>query len=229
MEHKNLLEIKLMNKNLALLLFTFIFAINTFVKASNGHIILNTGEKLEVTIKISDGLMNPGTTFYDLQWGIKYYDKDDKKQNIKLSLVKELYFKIDTNEYQMVCFKNTMKVKDKNYVAKDYVLLYLVQKGNLSNYSYYYGTMNYRVVGPSMNNGGRSMSLYSVPINADWIFLNVLQLEGKEPIKVTNRSFKKPLLEYLATCKDVTVKIENETYGEKDLITIVDAYNTECK
>lgn len=218
-----------MIKKSALLFILAIFCVKAFAQTSNGYILLNTGEKMEVTIKISDGLMVPGTTFYDIQWGIKYYDKEDKKQNIKLSLVKELHFKIDTNEYHMVCFKNTMKVKDKNYVAKDYVLLYLVQKGNLSNYSYYYGTMNYKVVGPSMNNGGRSMSLYSVPINADWIFLNVLQIEGKEPIKVTNRSFKKPLLEYLATCKDVTVKVENETYGEKDLIKIVDDYNELCK
>jgi hypothetical protein len=219
-----------MKKNLVFIVIIIILAVTNSLSAYNGYMVLNTGEKVEVTIKISDGLMAPGTTFYDLQWGIKYYDKEDKKQNIKLSLVKELYFKIDTNEYKMVCFKNTMKVKDKNYVAKDYVLLYLVQKRELSNYSNYYGTMNYKVVGPSMMNpGGNKLSLYSVPINADWIFLNVLQIEGKEPIKVTNRSFKKPLLEYLAACRDVTSKIENETFGEKDLIKIVEEYNNVCK
>ena len=219
-----------MSKKLSILILLIVLFTNNYAHASNGYILLKTGEKIEVTIKISDGLLVPGTNFYDLHYGIKYYDKDDKKQKMKLALVKELYFKLDTNEYKMVCFKNTMKVRNKNYVAKSYVMLYEIQKGALSNYSYYYGPMYYTVVGPSMMHpGGNHFSTYSIPINADWIFLNVLQIEGKQPIKVTNRKFEKPVLKYLATCKDVTTKIEKGTFGKSDLIKIVDEYNEVCK
>jgi hypothetical protein len=219
-----------MSKKLSILFVLIAMCTSIYTHATNGYILLKTGEKIDVTIKISDGLLVPGTNFYDLQYGIKYYDKDDKKQKMKIALVKELYFKIDTNEYKMVCFKNTMKVRNKNYVAKSYVMLYEIQKGALSNYSYYYGPMYYTVVGPSMMHpGGNHFSTYSIPINADWIFLNVLQIEGKQPIKVTNRKFEKPILKYLATCKDVTTKIEKGTFGKSDLIKIVDEYNNECK
>lgn len=219
-----------MSKKLSILILLIVLFTNNYAHASNGYILLKTGEKIEVTIKISDGLLVPGTNFYDLQYGIKYYDKDDKKQKMKLALVKELYFKIDTNEYKMVCFKNTMKVRNKNYVAKSYVMLYEVQKGALSNYSYYYGAMNYTIVGPSMMHpGGNHIAFYSIPMNTDRVFLNVLQIEGKQPIKVTNRKFEKPILKYLATCKDVTTKIEKGTFGKSDLIKIVDEYNEVCK
>ncbi len=219
-----------MSKKLSILFVLIAMCTSIYTHATNGYILLKTGEKIDVTIKISDGLLVPGTNFYDLQYGIKYYDKDDKKQKMKIALVKELYFKIDTNEYKMVCFKNTMKVRNKNYVAKSYVMLYEVQKGALSNYSYYYGAMNYTIVGPSMMHpGGNHIAFYSIPMNTDRVFLNVLQIEGKQPIKVTNRKFEKPILKYLATCKDVTTKIEKGTFGKSDLIKIVDEYNEVCK
>jgi len=222
--------IQIMKIKIVFLFTLLVMCMSKYTHAFNGYILLKTGEKIEVTIKISDGLLVPGTNFYDLQYGIKYYDKDDKKQKMKLTLVKELYFKIDTNEYKMVCFKNTMKVRNKNYIAKPYVMLYEVQKGALSNYSYYYGAMNYTIVGPSMMHpGGNHIAFYSIPMNADRIFLNVLQIEGKPPIKVTNRKFEKPVLKYLATCKDVTTKIQKGTYGKRDLTKIVDEYNEVCK
>ena len=59
-------------KNKIPFLFTFlVLCVNIYTKASNGYILLKTGEKIEVTIKISDGLLVPGTNFYDLQYGIK--------------------------------------------------------------------------------------------------------------------------------------------------------------
>jgi hypothetical protein len=47
-----------------------------------------------------------------------------------------------------------------------------------------------------------------------------------EGIEVPNLSFKKALKTFLADCGNVSDKIENGTYGKKDLDVIIEEYNT---
>jgi len=105
-----------MRKNIAILFVLIVLSTNNYTHAINGYILLKTGEKIDVEIRISSTYM--GTNFEALTKGIKYYDKDGGRKYLELEFVKELYFKIDTNEYKMVCFKNTMKVRDENFIVK---------------------------------------------------------------------------------------------------------------
>ena len=226
-----------MKKILALFALIMIASVSANAQKTNGYIILNSGEKIDVTIKISDGLLLQGTSLYALQWKIKYFDKEDKKHFLKPAQVKELYFKIDTSEYKMISFKNTMKVRDRNYIAKKYVMLYQVQKGQLTNYSYCYGNVGYtmhtmqpysRGMGGANGISGATLVSTTIPMNTDRVYLNVLQLEGKPPIKVTNRKFKKPLLKYLTGCPEISTKLRNGSYDKSDLKALVNDVNTNC-
>lgn len=98
-------------------------------------------------------------------------------------------------------------------------MLYEVQKGTLSNYS-----INRPI---KIENDDPLRFLYQT--NLSGRFVNVLQIEGKQPIKVSNFKFRKPLLKYIATCKEVTSKIEKGEYGKYDLTKIVNEYNEVCK
>ena len=206
-----------MRKNIAILFVLIVLSTNNYTHAINGYILLKTGEKIDVEIRISSTYM--GTNFEALTKGVKYYDKDGGRKYLELEFVKELYFKIDTNEYKMVCFKNTMKVRDENFIVKPYIMLYEVQKGTLSNYS-----INRPI---KIENDDPLRFLYQT--NLSGRFVNVLQIEGKQPIKVSNLKFRKPLLKYIATCKEVTSKIEKGEYGKYDLTKIVNEYNEVCK
>jgi hypothetical protein len=223
-----------MKKHLLFLIIFVCFFVRSNGQTPNGYIVLNSGDKIDVTIKIKKNFLDSGTSFYALQWKIKYYDNFLRKQKIKISLVKELYFKIGTDEYRMVAFKNTMKIWDGNHLAPKYILLFETQKGSLSNYSFKYSDSPKHVYSPQFNSYGPGVGYtgggysYSTSRYDYGNFINVLVLDGKPPIKLTKLKFKKPLLKYLANCKEVVTKIENETYGKKDLKTIVEEYNKVC-
>lgn len=229
-----------MKKIKLVVLFSIILSCTALAQKNNGFIILNSGDTMKVKIKLSDGLMSKGTNLYDLQWKVHYFDSLNEYQSMKISELKELHFTLGDNYFKMVAFKNTMKVKDKNYVVPKYVMLYEIQKGRLSNYSYNYGDLstygnstpivvtNHTPSGFRQTTVNSNNRLLTAALLEGRLFLNVLILEGKEPEVITNRNFKKPLLKYLFECKDVTTKIENDSYSKKDLMKIVEQYNADC-
>lgn len=205
--------------------YLLIFILGSCIaKPSNGYVLLNSGEKINVYIS-DGGVTDNSETFSGLQWEIKYIDSLDKTRYLDLAIVKELHFSIDTEMYRMVCFKNDFKIaKSHSSYTHSYVMLYLVIEDELSLYSFFDSP-----VGRKTEYHGNVKTDYDFPIGMGERKVHILKLKGKEPIKINNFKFKKPILEYLRSCNEVSKKIENDTYGRRDILLIVDEYNELCK
>lgn len=52
---------------------------------------------------------------------------------------------------------------------------------------------------------------------------------GSKSIAITRKSIKKGLLNYFKNCSKLTKKIKNKEFAKKDIIKIVEYYNTNCE
>ena len=204
------------------LTFSFIIltSISLFADQINGYFITQKGVTTNVIFKIPRDILTQEPNIQKLQWGIKYFDSNNKKQTLKPGQAKEIHFTCNGEEIRMISLYNTREFGS-TFIGNNFIFLKIIIDGKMKLYNYYYtqSSPGMYIVNTGFISIGNSYTEESI----------ILQKNDSYLYQPKWLSFKKGMADYFSDCPDLAKKIENKTYRKEDIELIVNEYNRECK
>jgi hypothetical protein len=202
-----------------LLIFSAVIAISiqTHGKKLAGSIIAN-GQTRDVTFDIKVTVFADEPNFEAIQYKVRYYDENGKKQTLRPEDADEIYFQYYGMFVRMISLPNTISHK-RMFLKSSKIFLKLEVDGPLRLYRFYYkqtmpGSGGY-------GGGGAPAMTFSVD---DAIFQ-----KGNGPLKQPKDfGWKKDMLEYFSDCPALTKMIESKDLKRGDIEAIAMFYNRNC-
>lgn len=189
------------------------FSLNfLFAKKVEGYYINNDKERINAIFDIPVNWVSEEINFGAIQFQIKYFDENDKKQKLNLSSIYEIGFEYMGEKIVLRSLQNTIELG--NYIGdSSYILLRLMKEDLISEYSYS-GT------GYMVNASGTG-SFYSYGSG-------ILVKKDGTMADPSTGSFKKRMSEFFSDCPELAQKINDKIYKRKDLYIIIEEYKNNC-
>lgn len=193
----------------------------------NGYYISKSGDTVQVSfeLKVSGPKKKPSLDFF--QYGPKYYNASGKKDKLKPSEAKEIFFEWNNESYHLI----SLKVPDfLSLYYDDYFFLRLIVNGPLKLY-YHYISGGFSAPTFSPNVGGRDN--YTSPEGAVMVYEDstgggiILQKDTHALFVPRRLHFKGDVSDYLSNCP-IANKVRDKVYGKDDIESIVKEYNLTC-
>jgi hypothetical protein len=204
-----------------LLLITFMVAsLYAEAKKIKGIIIVNN-ESHEVTFDIKVPLFHGEPNFERLQYKVRYYDENGKRQTLRPDKADEIRFNYDGKEVRMISCSTRLGDTEINSARKR-IFLKLEIEGQLRLYRYYY--VDYKSTYNNTSPTGAGSAVPATSIDDIFIFQ-----KGGGPLKQPETMrFKKDMLEYFKDCPQLQDLIESKDFRRKEIEAIVLFYNHNC-
>ena len=189
----------------------------TYGRKIEGIIIAN-GAPREVTFDIKVPLLADEPNFERIQYKVRYYDENGKKQTLHPDDADEIRFEYDGMEVRMVSCLNTIGAGGM-FSVSNRIFLKLEIDGPLRLYRYYYKQTNPGYYGAG---GGFSGGMtYTVD--------NLIFQKGNGPLKQPRSlGWKKDMLDYFRDCPALRERLERKDLRRKEIEAIVLYYNQHC-
>ncbi len=209
-----------MNKYIFVLAL-FIFVSNALLaKRVKGFFITQNNDTANVNFNIPIDLLTGEPNMEILQWKIKYFDANNKKQTLKPSQAKEVFFTIDSKEVRMVSKLNNLGFIGSLFGDNSFIFLKIIVDGKMKLYNYYFSQGL-----PGRYDATKGITTVCTSYSAE---LFILQKDTAGLFKISWLSFKKDMIDYLSDCPELAKKVEGKTYRRNDMELIVNEYNREC-
>lgn len=197
-----------------LLITSLIFLISTeaHAKKVKGWIYRNN-EKVEVTFKIQFGL-GSGPVYQQIQNRVVYFDKSGKRNVLKPEDATEFRFEYNGEEVRMISVDGDLE-DGAPMTWGSRIFLKLEIDGMVRLYRHDYTQTNYS-----------STMAMSTSYNVERYLLQKGDGKLKRPRTLT---FKKDMVQYFSECPELCDKIESKEFKKRELESIVEYYNTQCK
>jgi len=204
-------------RNLMLIIMVIVAHFHVEAKKIKGVIILNNQSR-EVTFDIKVPLLNDEPSFERLQYKVRYYDENGKRQTLRPDGADEIRFNYNGTEIRMISCST--KLGDTNlYSSSGRIFLKLEIDGRLRLYRYYYtkSTGYYGTTGMGYSPG--------MTYTAD----NLIFQKGGGPLKQPRSiGWRKDMLDYFSDCPPLLDRIESKDLRKKEIEAIVLFYNKNC-
>jgi hypothetical protein len=175
-----------------------------------GGTIMFKGESRNVTFDIKVLLLGSEPNFERIQYKVKYYDENGKKQTLRPDDADEIWFDYDGVEVHMISCSNTL---GSIFSTSNKIFLKVEIDGPLRLFRYYYKQR--------MPTGASGSAVY---VADDFIFQ-----KGNGPLKQPKAwGWKKDMIEYFSDCPDLRERIENKDLNRSEIEAIVLYYNSNC-
>jgi len=195
-----------------------VLSLHTYGRKVEGIIIAN-GESREVTFDIRVPLLADEPNFERIQYKVRYYDENGKKQTLHPDDADEIWFEYDGMEVRMISCVNTIGAGSMFSVARR-IFLKLEIDGPLRLYRYYYKQTTPGYYG-GPGGGFSGGTTYTVD--------NLIFQKGNGPLKQPRSlGWKKDMLDYFRDCPDLRERLESKDLRRKEIEAIVLYYNRHC-
>jgi hypothetical protein len=175
-----------------------------------GGTIMFKGESRNVTFDIKVPLLGSEPNFERIQYKVKYYDENGKKQTLRPDDADEIWFDYDGGEVHMISCENTL---GGIFSISNKIFLKVEIDGPLRLFRYYYKQR--------MSTGLPGGTVY---VADDFIFQ-----KGNGPLKQPKAwGWKKDMIEYFSDCPGLRERIEKKDLNRREVEAIVLYYNSNC-
>lgn len=175
--------------------------------------IYRNNEKIEVTFKIPFGIAS-GPVYERIQNRIVYFDQNGKRNVLKPEDAKEFRFDYEGEEIRMVSVNGDLE-DGAPMTWGSRIFLKLEIDGMVKLYRHDYTQTNYS-----------STMAMSTSYNVERYLLQKGNEKLKRPRTLT---FRKDMLQYFSECPELCDKIESKEFKKRELESIVEFYNAQCK
>jgi hypothetical protein len=204
-------------KRLVLIAALVALSFTTHAKKLAGLIIAN-GKTREVTFDITVPWLDDEPNFVRLQYKVKYYDENGKKQTLRPEDAEEIQFDYDGMVVRMVSCPDAFG--GNLFSSSSKIFLKLEIDGRLKLYRYYYKQS------APVSYGAPGMSTTMAPA---YTVDNLIFQKGNGPLKrPRSLGWKKDMLEYFSDCPALRDRIEGKVLKRDDIEAIVMYYNNNC-
>ena len=200
-------------KRLSLIIIAvFTLTINAEARKTAGQIIFHD-RTIEVIFAIPRNFLSKEPSYEQLQYRIKYTDHNNQKNVLRPNDALEIRFHHKNEEIRMLSRYNPLEMKE--------TFLKLETDGSLKLFTYFVTE--------------KSQKMHTLPedhIKEEHTFHHehfFLQKDTEELRRVKHLNFKRDLAQYLDDCPDLAGKIETRDFQRKDLQSIVQYYNMNCR
>ena len=166
-------------------------------------------DTVDIVLSIPSKMFASAQTRQRMQNGMAYFDSSGKKRRlIPNDSIKEIRFNDGSNELRIICVPNSIE----RILTTKYIFLQLEIDGKLRVFKYFFVTSS------GMQRGVPNYGL-----------MNTLVFQkGDGELKIF-RNTNKEISEYLSDCPELVEKIESDFFKKKDVLSIVEYYNSNCK
>jgi len=191
---------------------------NLEAKKVNGKIIFER-DTVDVVFDMPTIIFSKEINYTNIQYRIKYYDKNGVKTLVRPGQAKEYIFLTnEQEELKMVSCRNSARL-GKLFSKRPYIFLRQEMAGELKVFNYHY-TVRYPV--PTLP--GLIHIFRGFTGNR-----RVLQKGDNDLKRVRGISFRRDMTRYFSDCPSLSELIKNKDFVKDDLEDIVTYYNSKCK
>lgn len=193
-------------------------SVNVYAKKIPG-LIISKGESREVMFDIKVKLFDGEPNFERIQFKVRYYDENGKKQILRPDDADEIIFDFEGMEVRMISCPNTIGGGGM-FSSSSRIFLKIEIDGPLKLYRYYYTQTN-----AGFNGGAGGVYTPTTSYQVE----NLIFQKGIGPLKQPRSlGWKKDMLEYFSDCPELRERIENKDLRKREIEAIVNYYNANC-
>ena len=197
------------------LLFVFNFS---YGKNIEGYYITTNNKKYTKVFDIPVGVPSDEVNFQAIQFVLKYYDENNKKQKLDLEFIYEVGFEYNGEKIVLRKLRNELDLPPTLISDTRYILLKLIKEDIISEYSFS-GT-GY-MLNPNGFGGSVSGSFYKYGSG-------ILVKKDGTMVDPSTGSFRKKMREFFADCPVLVEKINNKVYKRNQIEEIIEYYKVNC-
>ena len=199
-----------MKKIIILLIIGLAWTFNLEAKKVEGKIFYEN-DTADIVLSLPSNIYASAQTRQRLQNRMAYFDSSGKKRPlIPNDSIKEIRFNDGSKELRIICVPNSIE----RILTTKYIFLQLEIDGKLRVFKYFFVTHNSSRMELGMDN-------YS-------LFWDHIFQKGDGELK-RFRNTNKEIGEYLSDCPELVEKIESDFFKKRDVLSIVEYYNSNCK
>lgn len=200
-------------------IFVLLFVSNfSFSKNIEGYYILTNNKKVTKVFDIPVGLTTDEVNFQAIQFVLKYYDEDNKKQKLDLEFIYEVGFEHNGEKFVLRKLRNELELGSNLISDKRYILLRLIKEDIISEYSFSGTGYIVSANGFGVSGGGSFYNYGSV----------ILVKKDGTMVDPSIGSFRKKMTEFFSDCPVLVDKIKNKVYKRSQLDQVIEFYKVNC-
>ncbi|NOU59142.1 hypothetical protein [Marinifilum caeruleilacunae] len=211
-----------MTKLLALMLFMFI-AISVKAVDVKGQIITGK-DTMNVMLKIPVNMISQEPAYKKLQNSVRYITENGQKKKLKPDMADEIKFKFGFDTIRMVSVPDPVGGSHNGYFDY-YIFLRILVDGKIKLYLHPSSKVSFGPVASISSNFGVGVNTVQyAKIEGGVIYLK----KDDEDLKLVANFGRNKMKNYFSDCPELVQKIESKEFKSKDIIQIVQYYNSHC-
>jgi hypothetical protein len=205
-----------MNKFIFVLLLVYNFS---YSKKIEGYYITTNNEKYNTVFEIPVGMLSDEINFEAIQFVLKYYDENEKKQKLDLELIFEVGFDYNGEKFVLRKLRNSINLVPNALFDTSYILLRIIKEDIISSYSFS-GT-SYMVNSNGYGGVGGGGNFYKYGSS-------ILVKKDGTMVDPSTGSFRKKMSEFFSDCPDLVDKINDKVYKRNQIDEVIEYYKVNC-